>query len=301
MLKNTTQQRNILIVHNPAAGKGKSQKGLEQIIAYIKQEAIDYDILETEKEFTATQKKLAKKLNGNHSEIWISGGDGTLHQLVNCLPHEFWHLPIAVLPTGTGNDFVKNYMPTVSIEAGLQIALNSRPKPVDIWQCNDTLFIHGLGIGFDGQVVESMLKRKTLFKGFLAYYYHVLRLLLSYKEKEFILTANTKETVFACFMITVGNSHTFGGGFKITPKAKINDGMLDVCAISKVPVWLRPRYLKSVENGKHLHLSYVNYFNTDTLTIHTPHQVAGHIDGELFYSKQFKIVKHTKTLNVILP
>lgn len=206
-----------------------------------------------------------------------------------------------MLPTGTGNDFVKNYLNKVSVEEALQVAIKGIAKPVDVWRCNDKLFIHGLGIGFDGQVVESMLKSKTIFKGFLAYYYNVLRLLFSYREKGFIMAANGAETTFPCFMITVGNSHTFGGGFKITPKAKINDGVLDVCAISKVPVWLRPRYLKSVENGKHLHLSYVNYFNTNKLSIQTPQVVAGHIDGELFYGKLFEIIKHTKQLNIILP
>lgn len=220
---------------------------------------------------------------------------------MNSLPQELWNLPIAIIPTGTGNDFVKNFLSKNSIDEALQVAAKGTPQPVDIWQCNEKLFIHGLGIGFDGQVVESMLKRKTLFKGFLAYYYHVLRLLFSYKEKVFKLTEKGQETSFNCFMITVANSTTFGGGFKITPKAKINDGFLDVCAISKVPVWLRSRYLKSVENGKHLHLSYVNYFNTNKLSIQTPQVVAGHIDGELFYGKEFEIVKYPKLLNIILP
>lgn len=210
-------------------------------------------------------------------------------------------MPIAIIPTGTGNDFVKNYLTKNTIDEAVQVAKKGTSKLVDVWQCNDKLFIHGLGIGFDGQVVESMLKRKTIFKGFLAYYYHVLRLLFTYREKEFIMTTNGVETTFPCFMITVGNSTTFGGGFKITPKAKINDGLLDVCAISKVPVWLRPSYLKTVENGTHLHLQYVNYFNTNKLNIQTPQVVAGHIDGELFYGKEFEIIKHTKQLNIILP
>lgn len=293
--------RKILIFHNPFAGKGQSQKDLEKVIAFIKQNNFDFDVLETKKDITNNRKNLAEKAGANYSEIWGSGGDGTLHLLINSLPSELWHLPIAVLPTGTGNDFVKNYLTKNSIEEALQVSAKGTLQPIDVWQCNDKLFIHGLGIGFDGQVVESMLKSKTIFKGFLAYYYHVLRLLFSYREKEFTMAANEAETTFPCFMITVGNSTTFGGGFKITPKAKINDGQLDVCAISKVPVWQRPRYLKTVEKGTHIQLQYVNYFNTNRLTIQTPNVVAGHIDGELFYGKEFKIIKHTKQLNIILP
>lgn len=258
-------------------------------------------MLETEEGFNHNKIALEEKINNNYTEIWASGGDGTLFQLINCLPKEFWHLPVAVIPTGTGNDFCKNYLEKPSLNNAIQTALTGKAKPVDTWQCNDKLFIHGLGIGFDGKVVEDMLKRKTLFKGFVAYYYHVLRLLLVYKEKEFALSLNNDKTTFPCFMITVGNSTTFGGGFKITPKADISDGLLDVCAINKVPVWLRPRYLKSVENGKHLHLPFVKYSTTDKLTIESSETVAGHIDGELFYGKEFSIVKHNRALNIILP
>lgn len=266
----------------------------------LKKEGVGYDVILTQEGFSENKQALKQQAQFTYTEIWACGGDGTLHQLINCLPNEFWQLPVAIIPTGSGNDFVKNYGVS-SLNEATAIALNGKPQVVDVWQCNNKLFIHGIGIGFDGKVVEDMLKRKTIFKGFLAYYYHVLRLLLTYKEKEFIVAQNGSETTFPCFMITVANSTTFGGGFKITPNAQISDGLLDVCAISKVPKWLRPRYLKSVEKGLHLKLPYVKYSTTNKLSINTPEVVAGHIDGELFYGKEFEIIKFTKQLNIILP
>lgn len=292
--------RRILIFHNAFANKGRSRLGLAKINVWLRTEKIQSLVVETRTDFDGNLTALQKAFDDfNPTEIWVSGGDGTLYLLINSLPDSMWHLPVAVLPTGSGNDFIKNYLPKTSFNDALQAALRGSSTPCDVWQCNNLLFIHGLGIGFDGQVVESMIKRKTLLKGFLGYYYHVIGQLLRYREKEFVLEAKGSKTTFNCFMITVGNSTTFGGGFKITPKAKINDRLLDVCAISEVSVLQRPLYLKKVEHGNHLHLPMVNYFTADEITINTPQIVAGHIDGELFYGNSFEIKKHSKQLNII--
>lgn len=263
-------------------------------------EDISSHLVTTQEHFIDNHRALQKAYTDfSPTEIWVSGGDGTLYLLINSLPENMWHLPVAVLPTGSGNDFIKNYLPKSSFNDALQAAISGKSTSCDVWQCNSQLFIHGLGIGFDGQVVERMIKRKTLFKGFLGYYYHVVSLLLQYREKEFVLDANGLKKTFECFMITVGNSTSFGGGFKITPNAKINDGVLDVCAISAVPMLKRSLYLKKVEHGRHLHLPMVNYFTSDSLTIETQQIVAGHIDGELFYGNRFEIKKHPFQLNII--
>ena len=292
--------RRILIFHNAHAAKGKSRLGLSKINVLLHTEGISSYLVTTQEHFADNHRALQNAYTDfNPTEIWVSGGDGTLYLLLNSLPAEMWHLPVAVIPTGSGNDFIKNYTHPPTTNNALQIALNGKPTPCDVWRCNKLLFIHGLGIGFDGQVVESMIKRKTFLKGFLAYYYHVVRQLLSYREKEFIMETNGQKTTFNCFMITVGNSTTFGGGFKITPKAVINDGLLDVCAISQVPVLKRAFYLKKVENGNHLQIPVVNYFTTEKITVTAPQTVAGHIDGELFYDNSFEISKHPYRLNII--
>ncbi len=292
--------RRILIFHNTFANKGKSRVGLAKINVLLHIEKIQSYVIETLVNADDNRIALQKAFDEfNPTEIWVSGGDGTLYLLLNSLPDGMWHLPVAVLPTGSGNDFIKNYLAKPSLNNALQAALSGTLTACDVWQCNNLLFIHGLGIGFDGQVVESMIKRKTLLKGFLGYYYHVIGQLLRYREKEFVLEANGTKTTFDGFMITIGNSTTFGGGFKITPKAQINDGLLDVCAISAVPVLKRPLYLKKVEHGRHLHLPMVNYFTADKITIKTPQIVAGHIDGELFYGNSFEIKKHPVPLNII--
>lgn len=291
----------ILIFHNPYAAKGKSQKGLQKISDALHAKGIEYRVVNTLLTFEENRAALAKAYEEfNPTAIWVSGGDGTLHLLINSLPENMWQLPVAVIPTGSGNDFIKNYLQDTSIEGCINTALSGTPTPTDVWQCNGRLFVHGVGIGFDGKVVEGMVKGKSILSGFLLYYFFVLKFLFTYKEKEFVMQVDGKETRFPCFMVTMANSTTFGGGFKITPKALITDGLLDVCAIGGVPVLARPRYLTIVEKGKHLDLKYVNYFNTKTITLQLPHEMPGHIDGELFYGNRFEIGAYSEKLKVIM-
>lgn len=293
-------QRVPLIFHNAYASGGKSRKGLGDIIATLRDRGLEYKLLETKKIVEENRELLSTAYSEfSPTEIWVSGGDGTLQLLINSLPENMWHLPVAVIPTGSGNDFIKNYLQGTSVSGAIHTALFGEAAPCDVWQCNGRLFVHGLGVGFDGKVVEALVKKRTLFSGFLAYYYHVLRLLPAFREKDFTMEVDGQVTPFPCFMITVANSTTFGGGFKITPNAKISDGLLDVCAIGGVPMWKRPGYLKIVEKGRHLQLPYVNYFTTEKIILNAPHEMPGHIDGELFYSQRFEISSYTKKLLVI--
>lgn len=295
-------ERRTLIFHNTFAAKGKNRFALAKICTLLEQKDIAFSIVETIADVEANRYQLSKTFEEfNPTEIWVSGGDGTLHLFINSLPQTMWHLPVAVIPSGTGNDFVKNYVGKPVLENCLDIALNGIDQPVDVWQCNNRLFIHGFGVGFDGRIVESMLQSPSWFSGFFAYYYHVIKHLFTYREQEFTLTANGKTISFPCFMVTIANSTTFGGGFKITPKAIITDGLLDVCAINKVSIIKRGRCLKMVEKGTHLHLPVLNYFTTDRVGLKLPQTMPAHIDGELFYDDYFEITPFIQKLHIKMP
>lgn len=293
--------RRVLIFHNAHAAKGRSRKGLERILDIVNREKFEYKIQTTLTGFEANRRALVMHYERfKPSEIWVSGGDGTLHLFLNSLPAEMWDLPVAVIPTGSGNDFIKNYSKDTSIEHCLQVAVARQTMPCDVWQCNGRLFIHGFGVGFDGQVVESMAGESSPVSGFMQYYFHILRLLMTYREKEFTVTAGDTVYKQPCFLVTVGNSTTFGGGFNVTPNAKLNDNQLDVCMISKVKRMMRPFWMRKVEKGTHLKLSVVTYFNTDKIKIETPVKIPAHIDGELLHGNLFEIESHSRKLNIIV-
>lgn len=130
------------------------------------------------------------------SDIFIVGGDGTLNYLINRYPGI--HLPLVIFKGGTGNDFHWLLYGDLTLEEQLQIALNAKPKPIDIGKCNERYFINGLGIGFEGAIAKDLYGKKkrpgktsffiSILKIYLLFVLDILRLNLLkefFKEKCF--------------------------------------------------------------------------------------------------------------------
>ncbi|HVG15788.1 MAG TPA: diacylglycerol kinase family protein, partial [Chitinophagaceae bacterium] len=92
------------------------------------------------------------------TEAWIVGGDGTLNYFINHYPQ--FHLPIAIFKGGTGNDFQWMLYGDISVKEQVERVLQAVPREVDAGYCNNHLFLNGVGIGFDGKVVQDLLGKK---------------------------------------------------------------------------------------------------------------------------------------------
>ncbi len=108
---------------------------------------------------------------------------------------------------------------------------------------------------------------------------------------------NTSET--DCFINTISIGRRFAGGFFLTPKAIANDGMLDVCSIKRLNLFQRFRIFLKVPKGEHINDKKVIYYQTAGLEIEFPEKVPFHVDGELNFSKDFKVSILPKALNIL--
>ena len=165
--------RKIFIIWNPFAG-GNASKICKRLSEKLDQEHIEYQDFDTHETKSAT-KTVEQLLDSSFSDLIIIGGDGTINEAVNGLECD---IPVSIIPAGTGDDFIKNVSLGKSLEEQFHTAINGTIKRMDLGQCNDRKFVNGVGIGFDGQIVEDMeSKRVPLLKGHADYYYHVLRIL----------------------------------------------------------------------------------------------------------------------------
>lgn len=248
---------------------------------------IPYTLLLTTAE-KGGDKLVSEHFSDQYTELLVLGGDGTFHEVINGL--DDFSLPIGIVQSGTGNDFSKALGPPLSLIEQLEIALSERVGPIDLGVCNDRLFHNGVGIGFDGWVAHrTAALRKTRPSSVWSYYQAVTEGIFGFRSPQLEFSNDLRNERKKHFMITVGNGVAFGGGFRVTPSAKVDDGCLDVCAVQKVSIPGRLWRLPFLTLGKHLRLPAVNYFQTDKLSIHTPTSIAAHIDGEVFEATSFEI------------
>jgi YegS/Rv2252/BmrU family lipid kinase len=277
--------RKIFVIWNPFAG-GKALKICKALSDVLNQKEIDYQVFDTNESKSAT-KTVSEFLDESFTDLIIIGGDGTINESVNGLKYD---IPVSILPAGTGDDFIKNLSIGKTLDEQIGTAINGEIKLIDLGQCNDRKFVNGVGIGFDGQIVEDMAsKRVPLLKGHVAYYYHVLRILGGYRERLFNYQIDDQAYEKDLILLTVGNGTTFGGGFRLMPEAKIDDGLLEVCEIGKVSGLRRFLNINKLSGGTHGSLKEVNFYKSKRVFIDKNSMLYAHIDGERMGQPPFEI------------
>lgn len=268
----------IAIVTNSLAGNGKSIRLSLTIQRLLDNINIDSQI------FRETE---WSKAIYQFDQVWIVGGDGTLNYFIN----QFNDIkkPLSLFDGGTGNDFYALLYNKMSVENQIQFVLRSIPKPIDAGKCNDLFFINGVGVGFEGAVVKSLLNTKK-FNGKTSFFIHILKHIFFYKERTFYIQSGDHSVEDKYLMISIANGKRYGGGFYVAPLAMPNDGVLDIILVKKLSVLKRLWFLPTIEKGKHLSLSFIEYFQTNKIKILSKGTIIqAHIDGEYLESHELII------------
>lgn len=267
-----TEEKHVALLVNPLHGKALRAAG--EIAALLKKKAIAHTV------FTATWPQHWTDL----TEAWIVGGDGTLNYFINHYPQ--FDLPMAIFKGGTGNDFHWLLYGDISVEQQVELVSTATPKPVDAGLCNTRLFINGVGIGFDGKVVQDLRNHK---KGKASYLLTILKNIFGFRE--FLCSVNTENFHWGrkCFMISVANGRRYGGNFQVTPQSLFNDGLLDTNVVGKIHPLSRLKYLPVIKKGKHLNLPFITYVKSALVMVKALKELPAHADGEYFSATEFNI------------
>ncbi len=277
--------RRLFIVANPSTGTKKLENILRELMDFCVARDLEFEIFLTAESQNAW-KTVEKHLDESYTDLVVIGGDGTINEAVNGLKH---NIPVSIIPNGTGNDFVKNIDIGKDLEEHIQVIRSGKVKTVDLGVCNGRKFVNGVGVGFDGQIVADMMNKNSLLRGPAKYYYFVLRILATYRSRSFRFTQDKHLQQKDLILMTIANGTTFGGSFKLTPEAEINDSILDVCEIGKISGLKRFMNISRLQDGTHDRLKEVTFSRCKHLQIDENPELQAHIDGEYFGHPPFEI------------
>lgn len=292
-----------LFIINPTAGKGKTLK-LIPVIEKIFNDKKENYIIEVTK-FVGHATELAKKYSSEEDyRIYSVGGDGTLNEVLNGMVNT--KSSLAVIPSGSGNDFIKNiynYNKKEAVEDILYKTVNGKEALIDLGKVNNRYFLNIASVGFDAEVAYNSIKFKKLplINGTAAYFLGVLTTVFKYKSYDLKINIDNDGFNLSSLLVAVANGRYYGGGINVAPKAKLDDGFFDICLIKRVGrlkiLGLFPKVIK----GTHETIKEVDFRCGKMVHIYSEEDLAFNIDGEITRGKEaeFQIIKHG--VKIVLP
>ena len=244
----------ITLIVNPAAGNGRSKKIVLRVEKALKQKKLPYRIWETSKPGNATQ--LARQAAEEHAQdpdpsslLLVIGGDGTFLESVRGLMDH--SLPIAQIPAGTGNDFLRTLQVPRKPLAALEHILNTTPRRIDLGTVNEDLFANECGAGFDVTVLDHAESAKRYVRGLAPYLWGVIKGIFTHRSQPMEIIADG-EILFSgdCLVFSVANGRYIGGGIPISPRASVSDGLLDLIVVRSCRRLRMISYLPGLLQGK---------------------------------------------------
>jgi len=289
---------NYKLIVNPKAARGKGAKVGNMIDTWCRSANLDYELEYTTRPNHATE--IADRDSSKFECLVAVGGDGTVNEVVNGIVGK--KVKLGIIPVGSGNDYVKVLNIPIQPQQAFSCLLKQKTRVLDAGQAGNTFFANGLGIGFDAWVVITSQK-VTKLRGSAIYLYSVLRTMYSYKSPWMRLTYNNTVLEDKIFMITVGNGVSLGGGFKLTPFAKLDDGLFDLNIVTDLTKIEIVQNLIGVYSGKHINMPQVRTDRTADILIESDQNLAAHADGELIKTPVQSLRVHLlpKALEVVVP
>lgn len=183
------------------------------------------------------------------------GGDGTVNEVVNGLLKSEKSTPIlAVLPNGTGNDFIRGTTLKRNLADFIQSLIEKKTIPIDVAKLQadnkNYYFINIADVGFGGKVVQILDKQRRFIGGKASYALAILRTFIGYRKPILEITTDDFHFIGPVLMVAICNGSIFGDGLTINPYAKLDDGKLNITLLGKVTLFDYVRNLTNLKKGQ---------------------------------------------------
>ncbi len=275
-----------LCIYNPQAGGGKSINYLEEVKSLFTKYELDVDIVFTE--YPRHSIEIIKNTDLSlYSGILVAGGDGSFFNVLNgyMAMDNRPDIPFGILPIGTGNSLARDVIDGDNpIEDFVKLIKNGKTKAFDIAEVkmkNETFYYANMmGFGFITDVNGTAPKLKV----FKAHAYTLGVLYQTIKLKAFDLkmtidgVVHNMENVF----VIISNSKYTGGNYLIAPRAKIDDGKLDLIILNKLSRINLLKTFPKIFDGSHVDTEFVDYIQAKTIKLEANVPKILSPDGEVY-------------------
>ncbi len=292
-----TDGKSYLFIVNPVAGRRNARDSEKAISSFSRSKRMVFEIRLTGSSGDAGR-IASDGVREGFSHIVSVGGDGTSSDIANAIAGS--NVKFGIVAGGSGNDFPAACGVPVSTAEALETVFSGKCMKVDMGLLDGRGFINGLGIGMDG-AIASVFPRFRFLGGFFGYLASAGATAFGFEGFPVRLSSSSVEVEGRCLLTGVSNG-AGQGGFKISPAARPNDGLLDFHFISDMSFFMRIARLVSVMGGA-AQGGWMRRFQSRCATVETERDLPAHMDGEPFVLKAgcHNVSTDAGALNVLTP
>lgn len=246
---------------------------------------------------------------GGAALLVVVGGDGSVHEVATGLAGVHDPPEIAIVPRGTGWDFVRTFGIPREIEEAAAVALEGDVRTVDLgrvvyrgWDGAESLatFANVASAGMSGAIAQRANETTKALGGKASYLWATFAVFARWTPTEIRLEVDGERRAARMFDVVVANGRFLGGGMEMCPEAEPDDGLFDVLTIGDVTKRDLVQTMPKIYRGTHLPHPKAELLRGRVVTIDAPEPLPIQLDGEQPGTTpvRFEIVPHALRLRV---
>ena len=270
----------IIFILNKNSGKVKKKLTAiyKAVDNYIDKDKFDVYVNETSTAEEAKQLINNWNTNGKNVVVVAVGGDGTVNKTINNIAGK--NIILGIVPLGSGNALAREMNIPLTVNKAVKVLNDMNISEIDLMRVNDKYYGACVGgIGFDALIAKKF--ENLAERGLKNYIRLSVQEFFKYKNLDVTLEIDGEKYNHNAFLVSFANTSQYGNNAYIAPKAKPDDGILDIVVLKKLeayktPVLAAKLFSKKIDTYKHLEYYKASKFVLSTAT----EKMYMHLDGE---------------------
>jgi len=289
--------RAFALLVNPHAAGGRPLRLLPRVEARLRDLGLEYSVQRTQSLLHGCE--LAREAAGRGETPVTLSGDGLIGAVAGAL-RDIPDATLGVLPGGRGNDFARTIGLPLDAVAACDVLAGGRASPVDLGEADGRTFLGIASLGFDSDA-NRIANAAPPQLGRLVYVYGAFRALMAWTPARFTVSVDGDETSFSGWSVAAANAGFYGGGMRLAPHARLDDGALDVILIGESSRLYYARTLPKVFRGAHVRVPVVSELRGAEVRVSADRPFTVYADGDPVGNLPITMRAVPGALRVLLP
>lgn len=296
-VKSSSARKKIHFIINPASGTGRHDDLANAVAKYM-----DPDRYESIVNITDSPRHailLARQaIESEADAIVTAGGDGSINEIAQTIVGK--NIALGIIPAGSGNGLAHHLHIPFRTSKAFEVINAFRIKAIDTMDVNGKTCVSIAGVGFDAVVAQKLTESSQ--RGFQGYFWIILNEYQFYKPQKFTLWIDGVKHKEKALFISFANSNQFGYNAYIAPQAEVDDGLIDVCMVRRIPmakvaILVNLLFMKQIDRSR-----YVRIIKGKHVLLKGNSTGFVNVDGEMEnLGEELEVMVRPLSLNVIVP